>query len=128
MRIFFSFNGRLDRHTYRVCRSIWYFANVLAFYALWQALVHAGHARQYGAAGMWASLMLVLLVIGYWNTLAMQVKRWHDRDKSWPWLFIGFIPFIGGLWMFVELGCLDGTPGDNRFGHSPKFGPAGVFD
>ena len=115
MRIFFSFNGRLDRHTYRVCRSIWYFANVLAFYALWQALVHAGHAHQYGAAGMWASLMLVLLVIGYWNTLAMQVKRWHDRDKSGFWVLISLVPVVGPVWSLVELLWLEGTPGYNRF-------------
>jgi uncharacterized membrane protein YhaH (DUF805 family) len=33
---------------------------------------------------------------------------------------ITFVPIIGGLWTFVECGCLDGTPGSNRFGPSPK--------
>jgi uncharacterized membrane protein YhaH (DUF805 family) len=62
-----------------------------------------------------------------WSALAIQVKRWHDRGKSWPWLFIGFIPLIGGLWVFVELGCLDGDAGDNQFGHSPKWSPDLAF-
>lgn len=28
--------------------------------------------------------------------------------------------FCVGLWLFITLGCLDGTPGPNRFGPSPK--------
>ena len=75
-----------------------------------------------------ALLSLALSGLVLWSDLAIQVKRWHDRDKPWFWLFIGFIPLLGGLWLFVELGCLDGTAGDNRFGHSPKLGPAAVFD
>jgi uncharacterized membrane protein YhaH (DUF805 family) len=29
------------------------------------------------------------------------------------------IPVIGAIWSFVELGCLAGTPGPNRFGEDP---------
>jgi uncharacterized membrane protein YhaH (DUF805 family) len=65
-------------------------------------------------------LLLVVWLAMAWALLALQVKRWHDRDKSWFWIFIGLIPVIGGLWVLVECGFLDGTQGSNRFGPSPK--------
>ena len=61
------------------------------------------------------------------------MKRFHDRDKAWPWIFIAFIPYVGSLWILIECGCLAGKPGRNRFGadpHNPEedivdvFGPA----
>ena len=60
-------------------------------------------------------LMLVTFAVMAWTTLAMQVKRRHDRDKSWPWLFVGFIPFVGPLWVLIETCWMDGTAGYNRF-------------
>ncbi len=52
--------------------------------------------------------------------LATHVRRWHDRDKSGWWILIGLIPIVGPIWSIVECGFLDGTPGPNRFGPSPK--------
>jgi uncharacterized membrane protein YhaH (DUF805 family) len=126
LRLYFSFNGRIRRRDYWLA---YVSATVAMLLGLWFEL-----SMQALAKGNLAGLLLLLPfslalpVVGTWSLLAVQVKRWHDRDKSWPWLFIGFIPFVGGLWLFVELGCLEGTRGDNRFGHSPKLGPAAVFD
>jgi uncharacterized membrane protein YhaH (DUF805 family) len=73
---------------------------------------------------------------------AVAVKRLHDRDKSGWWSLVFFMlpgvlsglskSFEGGhgaifslagaavaIWGFVELGCLPGTPGRNRFGADP---------
>ena len=33
---------------------------------------------------------------------------------------IGAIPVIGLIWIIIECSFLDGTPGPNRFGESPK--------
>lgn len=49
----------------------------------------------------------------------MQIKRWHDLDKSGWWVLINFIPIVGGLWCLVECGFLKGTVGPNRFGPDP---------
>jgi len=49
-------------------------------------------------------------------------KRFHDRNKSAWWVLIGAIPFVGGLWVFIECGCLSGTLGPNRFGFPNMFG------
>ena len=127
LRIFFSFQGRLDRGMYRMCRSLWYLVTGLAFYAVWSCILQAGRSHQLGAAALWLLVMLVLLFVGEWNTLAMQVKRWHDRDKSGFWVLITFIPVVGPIWSLVEMVFLDGTVGPNRFGPSPRGDPSTVF-
>lgn len=52
-----------------------------------------------------------------WSSIALQVKRWHDRGKSGFWFFISFIPLIGPLWSFIELGFCRGTYGSNYYGN-----------
>ncbi len=60
-----------------------------------------------------------LYVAVVWVCLALQVKRWHDRDKSGWFVLIALIPAIGSIWVLVEAGCLRGTIGANRFGGDP---------
>ena len=64
-------------------------------------------------------VMLLLYIPFFWISLAVTIKRWHDRDKSGFWIFIGLIPIVGPIWAFVETGCLRGTMGPNRFGDDP---------
>jgi len=52
-------------------------------------------------------------------TIAVAMRRLHDTDRSGWWLLLAFVPLIGGLVLLVFL-VLDGTPGSNRFGPSPK--------
>ncbi len=66
------------------------------------------------------ALLAVFFFVYAWVRLAIQVKRWHDRGKSGWWTLIILIPFLGGLWMFIECGFLDGDPGRNKYGPSPK--------
>ncbi|HEY2707829.1 MAG TPA: DUF805 domain-containing protein [Caulobacteraceae bacterium] len=125
MRLLFSFEGRLDRRTYRYCRI---FAN-LAFLIL-LSIEQSVLENSRSGANPWVLLLYALVVLALdvimiWSTLAMQVKRRHDRDKSWPWLFLGFIPIVGPLWVFVECCWLDGTPGYNRYDRDQ--GTAAVF-
>jgi uncharacterized membrane protein YhaH (DUF805 family) len=54
-------------------------------------------------------------------SIAIAVRRLHDRDSSGWWLLIAFIPFIGAIILLVWF-CLPGTPGDNRFGSNPLAG------
>jgi uncharacterized membrane protein YhaH (DUF805 family) len=46
----------------------------------------------------------------------LHIKRFHDRGKSGWWVLILFIPVIGFFWAIIDLGILQGDPGDNRFG------------
>ncbi|MFI5267360.1 MAG: DUF805 domain-containing protein [Chloroflexota bacterium] len=52
-------------------------------------------------------------------TLAVGARRLHDRDMSGWMLLVGLIPVIGTIVLLVIF-CLDGTPGDNRFGPKPS--------
>ena len=54
-------------------------------------------------------------------SIAVQVRRFHDQDKSGWFVLLGLIPFLGGLAVLVFM-CLEGTRGPNRFGPDPKGG------
>lgn len=70
-------------------------------------------------AGVQRSIGLIAVFPLLWIMIAVQAKRWHDRDKSAWWILINLLPGIGALWAFVELGFLPGTEGANRYGPSP---------
>jgi len=66
--------------------------------------------------------ILVLFVLAILiPSLAVQVRRFHDQDKSGWFVLLGFIPYVGGLIVLVFM-CLEGTKGPNRFGPDPKGG------
>ncbi len=106
--LLFSFQGRITR------RVFWGFslATTFAFYAIIFTLAFIG-GEQSAVAGIGGLVLCIPLV---WMSLALQVKRWHDRDKSAWWVLISFIPIVGPLWTFVEAGCLRGTVGPNCYG------------
>jgi uncharacterized membrane protein YhaH (DUF805 family) len=128
MKLLFNFDGRIRRtHYWLASIGLAVAANVLI--SLIAAvtgmgnifLMHAEGAPAFGPSLLVAApLVIVVFAVAIWASLALQVKRWHDRDKSWFWVFIAFIPLVGGLWVLVECGFLDGTQGPNRFGPSPK--------
>ena len=60
-------------------------------------------------SGLWGLLTLIPAIL-------VDIKRWHDRDKSGWWMLIVLVPIIGWIWFIIELGFLKGTPGPNRFG------------
>ena len=52
-------------------------------------------------------------------SIAVQVRRFHDQDKSGWMILLGFIPFVGGIILLVFM-CLEGTKGPNSYGPDPK--------
>ena len=75
--------------------------------------------------------IVILVAIYWWNNFAVAVKRLHDRDKSAWWLVLwwaisgiggaltfGIASFVVAIWMLVELGFLEGTPGQNRYDYT----------
>ncbi len=69
-------------------------------------------------AGYWIGLIIMLAVM-IWPSICIYAKRFHDRDKSGWWMLIGLVPIVGGIWLLVECGLLQGTDGPNRFGPDP---------
>ena len=67
-------------------------------------------------AGIIGGLVAIALFI---PSLAVQIRRFHDQDKSGWFVLLAFIPYVGGLIVLVFM-CIEGTPGPNRFGSDPK--------
>ena len=110
--ILFSFEGRIPRKVF------WLYGVLGLIVVMLLAIgIIAGLAY---VLGDWFGILAIPLYIGViWVSLAIQVKRWHDRDKSGWWVLISFIPIIGAIWQLVECGFLEGSQGDNRFGSEP---------
>jgi len=110
-QVLFSFKGRVPRSTY------WYtiLGTFLFFFflGLLSALFQASEE-------MFTMVILVLYIPVIWVSLAVQVKRWHDRDKSGWWVLITLIPIIGSIWALVENGFLAGDEGMNSYGFPSK--------
>lgn len=69
-------------------------------------------------------MMIVFIIFGLGlivPALAVQVRRFHDQDKSGWFVLLGLIPYVGGLIVLVFM-CLPGTSGPNRFGPDPLGG------
>ena len=65
-----------------------------------------------------------VVTLGFlWPSIAIQVKRWHDVDKSGWWVLINLIPVIGTIWALIENGFMSGAPGENRFGTRQRVHP-----
>jgi uncharacterized membrane protein YhaH (DUF805 family) len=69
-----------------------------------------------GTAGI-AFLVFILAI--FIPSLAVQVRRFHDQDKSGWFVLLNLIPYVGGIVVLVMM-CLEGTKGPNRFGPDPK--------
>jgi uncharacterized membrane protein YhaH (DUF805 family) len=136
-QLLFSFQGRLNRRPYWLT-SIAILVLILMLVAILFALMDAG------------VILLVILAVLYipllWIAFALGAKRLHDRDKSAWWLLLFyvlpsilsnvadqasgsgilllFISTVISIWAFVELGCLRGTVGPNRFGPDPLQTPS----
>ena len=54
--------------------------------------------------------------------LSLLVRRLHDIGKGGGWIFISFVPFIGGIWLLV-LTLQPSEPYANRFGPIPNAQP-----
>ncbi len=51
-------------------------------------------------------------------SIAVVIRRLHDQDKSGWMYLISFVPYVGGIVIFVFM-CLPGTKGPNQYGDDP---------
>lgn len=80
-----------------------------------------------GGGSVMMILLGVLVLALIIPSLAVQVRRFHDQDKSGWFVLLNFVPYIGGIIVLVFM-CLEGTRGENRFGSDPKLTEADVGD
>jgi len=53
-----------------------------------------------------------------WPSIVIYVKRAHDRNHSWAFILLLFVPLVQ-IWPLIEFWFLRGTIGANRFGPDP---------
>ena len=107
-QLLFTFEGRIGRQAYWLGVVLMLAAGIVASIIDWVVLGNSNGV-----------LSAVVGLVSFVASLAVSIKRWHDRDKSGWWVLIVFVPLIGWLWAIIENGFLPGTPGPNRFGPDP---------
>lgn len=65
------------------------------------------------------------LLLCAWPLIAMMLKRWHDMDRSWLWMFLLIVPLIN-IYAVLMLLFGSGSPGINQFGPNPRHDPMGA--
>ena len=116
-----DFSGRSRRKEY------WMFLLGVIIAAVILSIVEGVLGMQGMVGGVYGPLTLLLILGIIIPGIAVQVRRFHDQDKSGWFVLLGLIPFVGGLIVLVFM-LLEGTKGTNRFGPDPKGENAQVFE
>ena len=101
--LLFSFQGRTSLWTY------WFRFTfpLYALYALTWMLDSSG------------VLCFITMVLSIYPSIAIGVKRCHDRDRSGLFLLVLFVPIVS-IWPLIELAFIPGSYGSNRYGPDPR--------
>jgi uncharacterized membrane protein YhaH (DUF805 family) len=111
LRNYVTFSGRAARSEY------WWFF----LFAILCSI--AGEILDAATGG--AGLINLAVALGlFLPSIALAVRRLHDKDRSGWWYLIIFIPLIGGLILLYWF-VTRGTTGPNRFGPDPLGGSGG---
>ena len=124
LRRYAEFSGRSRRSEYWLFQLLQF---MIAIFCLVLIFVGAGER---GLAGIleigWSptttigvALYCTWAILAIIPNIALTVRRFHDQNLAgWMVLFY-FLPWIGGLVIFVFM-CIPGTAGHNKYGSDPK--------
>ena len=107
-QIYLSIDGRVNRKTYWL---LYFLPLTLLYMAVIFIIANSPDM-------IWIEFAFIALI--FWPSIAVQAKRWHDRDKSAWWILIGIIPIVG-IWAIIENGFLSGDPTSNSYGELQDF-------
>lgn len=108
LRQYADFNGRSRR------KEFWLF-QLISVPILLGVILFAG-------LGLFDLATVILLVATFGlfvPQLALQVRRFHDQDKSGWFALFNIIPYAGVIIVLIFM-AIEGTRGDNRYGPDPK--------
>jgi uncharacterized membrane protein YhaH (DUF805 family) len=136
--LFFKFDGRVNRAKFWIAALIFAAINVV--------LAILGYVTDQSVVFQALNSMLGIVILI--SSIAVGIKRLHDRNKSGWYLLLfylvpsilvvisvltdafvedstiiatvlGLLAFAIGVWAFIEMGCLRGTIGANQYGPDP---------
>jgi uncharacterized membrane protein YhaH (DUF805 family) len=112
---FFSFDGRIGRFEFFLLSVTIPFAvgllGAIAFVIIRFFLGDGGVFL----GDLYTEIYLLCLLIVIWPSLALTVKRCHDRNRNGIFVLVGLIPIIN-IWYLIEMVFLKGVETGNRFG------------
>jgi uncharacterized membrane protein YhaH (DUF805 family) len=126
-RRYFDFSGRSCRKEFWSFFLLQFFALAALTFWIFRIFVAIGREGDTGhvvddTAGhidIGLTLFGIFLLATFIPSIAVQVRRFHDQDKSGLLVLLNLLPGVGGLIVLVLM-CLEGTKGDNRFGPDPS--------
>lgn len=102
---YFNFRDRASRSEY-----LWF---TLAYYSI---ILFASFLQT--TSPILSVLFSLIILIFFIPAFSVTVRRLHDLNKSGFYMFIGFIPILGGIFLLI-MTANKGTLGDNNYGSYP---------
>ena len=100
----------------RAQRTEWWLVQVIVVpIVLIVQIAVVGSLAVAGADALASMFLLLSMAVIVWLALAVNARRWHDRNKSGWWSLIGLAPIAGIIWIIVECGFLGPAEGAHRF-------------
>ena len=97
-QFYLSADGRVNRQQWWL-RLVLPFAVISVVLSFLDMAIGTYDARTGG--GLLSGLFGLAVLI---PAILVDIKRWHDRDKSGWWMLILLVPLVGAIWFVVELG------------------------
>ncbi|MBA4337360.1 DUF805 domain-containing protein [Hyphomonas sp.] len=126
-RNYFKFSGRARRAEY--WGYLLFFVITLVVLFVVDAVISAAFfgVDTHGNPNFFPILTILFYIYNVIPGIALTVRRLHDQDMS-GWLYlINFIPYLGGLIIFILM-FFDSRTAPNKHGASPKYGAAQTVD
>jgi uncharacterized membrane protein YhaH (DUF805 family) len=108
-RLFFTIGGRISRSSYWLKFMLPY---SVIYVVLVMLDVSSGSFDPTIGYGTYSGLFTLAGLI---PSLAMGIKRCHDRDRTGWFLLVSLIPLVN-IWLLIELWFIKGTAGVNQYG------------
>jgi uncharacterized membrane protein YhaH (DUF805 family) len=115
LRRYADFTGRSCRREFWVFEIVPAVLTLLLFYVL-------GSGDEYDGLGAVNGMAAGLLILGLAGllvpTIAVQVRRLHDQNRTGWLALLNLIPYVGAVIVLVLM-LLEGTKGENQYGPDP---------
>jgi uncharacterized membrane protein YhaH (DUF805 family) len=118
--LLFSFQGRVNRAKFWLVNIVVVVVVTIIIDVLFGGVAASGDPRAaIASVGIVGGIIaLVLYIVLFWISLAIAVKRCHDRNRSGWFILLSFVPILN-IWYIIEVGFLRGTSGPNSYGPDP---------